>query len=125
MTIAQAGDKEFVRRRQGAKIADEVFDTPYQTMPKWQEHQLTVLQGVIEILLARKGYCYRDDLIENAWKTLQQDTQWHKFKSLKNTWAAHGADILDRIGAKYAKPNAAQRERYGLPDDRWIITLKE
>lgn len=76
------------------------------------EHELSMR---IQKTIAVNGYATKKDVIAMAVST------GYPRKRVEQVWAEYGGVIIKQCGAEYRRPSTADKQRFGLADNCWIL----
>ena len=99
------------------KEADRIFCNPYERNI-WRDEKETLLCAALMEELRRNGYAYPDSVLYRA----EHGQEKYSLGALKRIWKTHKRLILERCCASYGKPTSAQKERWDLCGDGYILT---
>jgi len=79
----------------------------------------------IKMAISRKGYATKERVIERSAKRIKTICKLDYIEalySIRQIWANRNRRILSMAGASYHRPTRAEKERFRLKDNGWIIT---
>ena len=128
--------KDSVRDVLGDTVANSIFDTtnkqPWEPVQKMR----SVFEDVLEKQLAEAGWTTEAKVLKAVYEHYQvyqhgelfedeeDRSKKHAELSIKKNWSKFKPE-LRRRGIKAVPPTAEDRERWGLPDRRWIFKKPE
>lgn len=81
----------------------------------------------IKMAISRKGYAMKDHIITRSAKRIKTAFKLDFIEALyflRQIWANRNRRLLSMAGARYHKPTRAEKERFNLKGDNWIITVE-
>lgn len=102
-----------------AKEADRIFCNPYERHI-WRDEKEEILCAALVEELRRNGYTYPDTVLYLA----EHGQEKYSLGALERIWRTHKRIILERCGVSCKRPTSAQKERWGLYSDKYILTAE-
>lgn len=117
-----ARDKDAMRDAVGAKMANAITDTAYDIHPETYDRR-DALEWMLGVWLRIDGYTTSKKVISETrefekWRGYTQD-RWVE------TWKAYKPLLFEKLKLKEGKPSKAEKEKWGLNSDAWIIRSVE
>lgn len=81
----------------------------------------------IQMAISRKGYAMKEQVIKRSTKRIKTAYKLDYIEALyliSRIWANRNKRLLSMAGARYHRPTRAEKERFNLKDNGWIITVE-
>lgn len=140
-------NKDAVRDRLEARIADTAYDTPFGISEHVQVYR-GVIRSVMQNQLSQHGYTRPEAVLKEAYQQIsgedmaeadaakmeesediwdgafdadkaKQEARIHA--TLKRVWGAYRPQLFVELGLKYSAPTTLEREQWKLVSTNWII----
>lgn len=117
-----ARDKDSMRDAVGAKMANAITDTAYNIHPDTDDRRET-LEWVMGMWFRIDGYATSKKVIRSA---MELD-RWkgYTYGRWLETWKAYKPLLFAEKGLKESRPTKAEKEKWGIMGDGWIIRKHE
>ena len=82
----------------------------------------------IKMAISRKGYAMKEQVIKRSTKRIKTAYKLdyiEAFYFIRQLWANRNKRLLSMVGVRYGRPTKAQKERFNLKGNGWIITAEE
>ena len=119
-TVRQLGsgiDKDAIRDMWGAVMANRVTDTGYPMHDDTQRRRQALKQA-LQRQISAKGFTDSRQVIQEATEATQRQDSPFRWM---DTWKAYRITLYADLGLKEGRPTKAEKERWALDGDSWII----
>jgi hypothetical protein len=114
-------DKDSLRDKLGAKQANKITDTGFDIYPDADDRRDT-LEWMLGVKLRTFGYTTSKELISEAMEF--DKSKGYTYKRWLQTWTAYKPFLFDKYGLHENKPSKAEKEKWGLVSDGWIVRAR-
>lgn len=112
----------------GEDAANQLF-LDGRKVPVKTAHTLHDMAMRVKLTVESKGYMTRDELLDATAAYMIRRAGYHRDKErsrirgeVERVWNKYKRCVLLDTGMAYKKPSAEEKRRFGLCDNRWIIT---
>lgn len=116
----KAISKPTLIRLYGFEEADRAYGYNDVRLSKRSREAERRIRAEAEKLIRTAGYFYPQQLLTNCIRQLEAEAQTDA-AAINKTWTSIKAPLMKDNGWKYSKPSKAEKQKYSLADDRWII----
>lgn len=113
-----AMDKDSLRDELGAKQANRITDTGYDIHPDTDDRR-DALEWLLGVRLRLDGYATSKGLINEIMEF--DKSKGYSYERWLKTWTAYKRTLFDKYHLKEGKPSKAEKEKWGLVSDGWIV----
>lgn len=110
-------DKDAIRDMWGAVLANRITDTGYPMHDDTQRRR-QALKEALQRQLSAWGFTDSRHVIQEATEAAQRQDNPFRWT---DTWKAYKQMLYADLGLKEGRPTKAEKERWALDDDSWII----
>lgn len=111
-------DKDSLRDRLGAKQANKITDTGFDIHPDTDDRR-DAFEWLLGVRLRLDGYATSKGLISEIMEF--DKYKGYSYKRWLKTWKAYKWTLFDKYKLHENKPSKAEKEKWGLISDAWII----
>lgn len=116
----KAISKPTLIRLYGFEEADRAYGYNDVKLSKRSREAERRIRAEAEKLIRTAGYFYPQQLLTNCIRQLEAEAQTDA-AAINKTWTSIKAPLMKDHGWKYSKPSKAEKQKYSLADDRWIM----
>lgn len=116
----KAISKATLIRLYGYEDADRAYGYNAVKLSKRSKEAERRIRAEAEKLIKADGYFYPQQLLSICIRQSEAEAQADA-AAINKTWTSIKAPLMQENGWKYSKPSKAEKEKYSLADDRWII----
>ena len=116
----KAISKATLIRLYGYEDADRAYGYNAVKLSKRSKEAERRIRAEAEKLIKASGYFYPQQLLSICIRQLEAEAQ-AEAAAVNKTWTSIKAPLMQENGWKYSKPSKAEKEKYSLANDRWII----
>ena len=109
-------DKDAIRDMWGAVLANRITDTGYPMHDDTQRRR-QALKEALQRQLSAWGFTDSRQVIQEATEAAQRQDSFRWI----DTWKAYKQTLYADLGLKEGRPTKAEKQRWALDDDSWII----
>lgn len=113
-----ARDKDSIRDALGAKAANAITDTAYNIHPDTDDRRET-LEWVMGMWFRIDGYATSKKVIRSAMEL--DEWKGYTYDRWLETWKAYKPLLFAEKGLKESRPTNAEKAKWGIVGDGWII----
>ena len=112
-------DKDALRDLYGNTRANRITDTGFSMLEAVAERR-QALSDALQSLISATGYTTAEQ-VKNTVYGQFNDPKRHSMKRIGDSWRSYKPTLFDSLGLKESRPTNAEKQRYGLEDDSYII----
>ena len=118
----KARDKDSMRDALGAKAANAITDTAYDIHPDTDDRRET-LEWVVGMCLRVYGYA-TSNMVTN--KAMELDSRkGYSYNRWEKTWKAYKPLLFEKYRLKESRPTNAEKAKWGIVGNGWIIRSRD
>ena len=111
-------NKDAIRDAEGDVKANRITDTGYDIHPD-TAYRREALARALEMWMRIDGYATAKKVIDSAIEL--EDWKGFSYERWVETWKAYKPKLFADLGLKEGRPSKAEKERWALKADSWII----
>lgn len=116
-----AMDKDSLRDELGAKQANRITDTGYDIHPDTDDRR-DALEWLLGVRLRLDGYATSKGIINEIMEF--DKSKGYSYERWLKTWTAYKRTLFDKYHLKEGRPSKAEKEKWGLVSDGWIVRAR-